>query len=59
MLLAVSSQLLEEQHKGMGIVPKLAMDVMACEVVCLLQLTKSSVVPLSYRVPRKVILKPF
>ncbi|KAJ7357667.1 Coronin-7 [Desmophyllum pertusum] len=49
----VSSQLLEEQHKGMGIVPKLAMDVMACEVVCLLQLTKSSVVPLSYRVPRK------
>ena len=46
---------MDEQHKGMCSVPKLALDVMACEVVRLLQLTKSSVVPLSYRVPRKVI----
>ena len=44
----------EEQHKGMAIVPKLALDVMSCEVVRLLQLTKSSVVPLSYCVPRRV-----
>lgn len=51
----VSSQLLEEQHKGMCCVPKLAMNVMACEVVQLLQLAKTSVVPLSYCVPRKVI----
>lgn len=51
----VSSQMLDEQHKGMGIVPKLALDVMSCEVVRLLQLTKSSVVPLSYCVPRRVI----
>lgn len=49
----VSSQMLDEQHKGMGIVPKLALDVMSCEVVRLLQLTKSSVVPLSYCVPRR------
>ena len=54
----VSSQVMEEQHKGMCSVPKLALNVMACEVVRLLQLTKSSVVPLSYCVPRKVIL-PF
>ena len=51
----VSSQLMEEQHKGMCSVPKLALNVMTCEVVRLLQLTKSSVVPLSYCVPRKVI----
>lgn len=55
MLHTVSSQLMDEQHKGMCSVPKLAMNVMACEVVRLLQLTKSSVVPLSYCVPRKVI----
>lgn len=46
---------MEEQHKGMCSVPKLALNVMTCEVVRLLQLTKSSVVPLSYCVPRKVI----
>ncbi|KAL9973088.1 hypothetical protein ACROYT_G019500 [Oculina patagonica] len=49
----VSSQMMDEQHKGMCSVPKLAMNVMSCEVVRLLQLTKSSVVPLSYCVPRK------
>ncbi|XP_068701404.1 coronin-7-like isoform X1 [Montipora foliosa] len=48
-----STQLLDEQHKGMAIVPKLALDVMSCEVVRLLQLTMSSVVPLSYCVPRR------
>ena len=47
--------MLEEQHKGIAMVPKLALDVMTCEVVRLLQLTKSSVVPLSYCVPRRVI----
>ena len=56
MFYTVSSQIMEEQHKGMCSVPKLALNVMACEVVRLLQLTKSSVVPLSYCVPRKVIL---
>ena len=38
----------------MATVPKLALDVMSGEVVRLLQLTKSSVVPLSYCVPRRV-----
>lgn len=55
MLYTVSSQIMDEQHKGMCSVPKLAMKVMACEVVRLLQLAKSSVVPLSYCVPRKVM----
>ena len=54
LILLVNSQILEEQHKGMATVPKLALDVMSCEVVRLLQLTKSSVVPLSYCVPRRV-----
>ncbi|KAK2563477.1 Coronin-7 [Acropora cervicornis] len=56
-----STQIFDEQHKGMAIVPKLAMDVMSGEVVRLLQLTKSTVVPLSYCVPRrmkKVSLNP-
>ncbi|XP_074621834.1 coronin-7-like [Acropora palmata] len=48
-----STQIFDEQHKGMAIVPKLAMDVMSGEVVRLLQLTKSTVVPLSYCVPRR------
>lgn len=50
---SVSSQVMDQQHKGVAIVPKLAMNVMKCEVVRLLQLTKSSVVPISYCVPRK------
>jgi len=41
----------------MAIVPKLAMDVMSGEVVRLLQLTKSTVVPLSYCVPRRVMIE--
>ncbi|EDO49756.1 predicted protein [Nematostella vectensis] len=48
-----SVHMTEDQHKGMGMVPKLALDVMSCEVVRLLQLTKNSVVPISYLVPRK------
>lgn len=59
MFYTVSSQIMDEQHKGMCSVPKLALNVMECEVVRLLQLTKSSVVPLSYCVPRKVILPCF
>ena len=52
-----STQIFDEQHKGMAIVPKLAMDVMSGEVVRLLQLTKSTVVPLSYCVPRRVMIE--
>lgn len=35
-------------------VPKLALDVMSCEVIRVLQLTDSCIVPISYQVPRKV-----
>lgn len=34
--------------------PKLALDVMSCEVMRVLQLTDSCIVPVSYQVPRKV-----
>lgn len=38
-------------------VPKLALDVMSCEVMRVLQLTDSCIVPISYHVPRKVCAK--
>ena len=44
----------ELQTKGMALVPKRVMDVMACEVNRLLQLTKNAVVPMPLIVPRKV-----
>lgn len=34
--------------------PRLALDVMACEVLRVLQLTDTALVPISYVVPRKV-----
>lgn len=42
------------QHKGMCMVPKRAMDVMSCQIVRLLQLTQSAIVPIGYHVQRKV-----
>ena len=44
------------QHKGMAMVPKQALVVMSCEIARLLQLTKNSIVPISYVVQRKVLL---
>ena len=35
-------------------VPKLALDVLSCEVMRVLQLTDSFIVPINYHVPRKV-----
>ena len=43
-----------EQIKGIGMVPKRAMDVMNAEVNRLLVLTKNAVIPVPYQVPRKV-----
>ena len=40
--------------KGAALIPKLGVDVMTCEVIRLMLLTKSSIIPLSYHVPRKV-----
>ncbi len=46
-----------EQIRGMGLVPKPALDVMNCEVNRLLLLTRNAVVPLPYIVPRKVSIE--
>uniref|UniRef100_A0AAZ3SPF5 Coronin n=1 Tax=Oncorhynchus tshawytscha TaxID=74940 RepID=A0AAZ3SPF5_ONCTS len=39
--------------RGVAMVPKLALDVMSCEVMRVLQLTDSFIVPINYHVPRK------
>ena len=44
-----------EQTKGACLVPKRAMDVMTGEVNRVLQLCDSSVVPITWQVPRKVM----
>lgn len=44
----------EGSTRGLGTVPRLALDVMACEVLRVLQLTDTALVPISYVVPRKV-----
>ncbi|XP_024127253.1 coronin-7 [Oryzias melastigma] len=49
----VSHCLLDNSTRGVAMVPKLALDVMSCEVMRALQLTDSCVVPISYQVPRK------
>ncbi|XP_072733741.1 coronin-7 isoform X3 [Ciconia boyciana] len=41
--------------RGLAAVPRLALDVMACEVLRVLQLTDTALVPVSYLVPRKSI----
>uniref|UniRef100_A0A8C4Q573 Coronin n=1 Tax=Eptatretus burgeri TaxID=7764 RepID=A0A8C4Q573_EPTBU len=43
----------EEGTRGLGLLPKRAVDVMACEVMRALQLIGSAIVPISYVVPRK------
>ncbi|CAH1777231.1 unnamed protein product [Owenia fusiformis] len=42
-----------EQLMGACLVPKLSLDVMICEVNRLLLLTKQSIIPITYKVPRK------
>uniref|UniRef100_A0A667YQK2 Coronin n=1 Tax=Myripristis murdjan TaxID=586833 RepID=A0A667YQK2_9TELE len=42
--------------RGVAMVPKLALDVMSCEVVRVLQLTDSCIVPISYQVPHRVYM---
>uniref|UniRef100_H2ZK42 Coronin n=1 Tax=Ciona savignyi TaxID=51511 RepID=H2ZK42_CIOSA len=48
-----SHTVLPEQSKGMGMLPKLAVDVMACEVDRLIQLCARQIVPVKIEVPRK------
>lgn len=50
----MSHCLTDASTRGAAVVPKVALDIMSCEVVRLLQLTDSSIVPISYQVPRKV-----
>lgn len=50
----VSHCLTDTSTRGVATVPKLALDVMSCEVMRVLQLTDSCIVPISYQVPRKV-----
>uniref|UniRef100_A0A8C8SRP8 Coronin n=1 Tax=Pelusios castaneus TaxID=367368 RepID=A0A8C8SRP8_9SAUR len=50
----VTQCLTEGKSKGAALVPKLALDVMSCEVLRVLQLTDGFIVPISYTVPRKV-----
>ncbi|XP_039632319.1 coronin-7 [Polypterus senegalus] len=49
----VNQCLTESATRGAAMLPKLALDVMSCEVVRVLQLTDGFVVPISYSVPRK------
>ncbi|XP_051905594.1 coronin-7-like isoform X1 [Hippocampus zosterae] len=49
----VSHCLTEMSSRGVAMVPKLALDVMSCEVMRVLQLTDNYIVPISYQVPRK------
>lgn len=53
----VSHCLTDISTRGVAMVPKLALDVMSCEVMRVLQLTDSCIVPISYQVPRKVRTK--
>ncbi|NXK97890.1 CORO7 protein, partial [Formicarius rufipectus] len=45
----------EGSTRGLAAVPRLALDVMTCEVLRVLQLTDTALVPVSYVVPRKSI----
>ncbi|NWZ41364.1 CORO7 protein, partial [Brachypodius atriceps] len=45
----------EGSTRGLAAVPRLALDVMACEVLRVLQLTDTALVPVSYLVPRKSV----
>lgn len=49
----VNQILMEGRTRGIGLIPKQAIDVMSCEVLRALQLSDSFIVPISYEVPRK------
>uniref|UniRef100_A0A670JFL9 Coronin n=1 Tax=Podarcis muralis TaxID=64176 RepID=A0A670JFL9_PODMU len=49
----VNQCLTETKSQGVAQVPKLALDVMGCEVMRVLQLSEAGIVPISYVVPRK------
>lgn len=50
----VTQCLLENVLRGAALVPRRALAVMGCEVLRVLQLTDTAIVPISFHVPRKV-----
>uniref|UniRef100_A0A3Q1BSN8 Coronin n=1 Tax=Amphiprion ocellaris TaxID=80972 RepID=A0A3Q1BSN8_AMPOC len=52
-LAGMSHCLTDNSTRGVAVVPKLALDVLSCEVMRALQLTDDCIVPISYQVPRK------
>lgn len=50
----VTQCLLESVLRGAALVPRRALAVMGCEVLRVLQLSNTAIVPISYHVPRKV-----
>ncbi|MEQ2268921.1 hypothetical protein XENORESO_018753, partial [Xenotaenia resolanae] len=52
-LTQVSHCMTDASTRGIAMVPKLALEVISCEVTRVLQLTDSCIVPISYQVPRK------
>lgn len=50
----VSHCLMDTSTRGVAMVPKVALDVLSCEVMRVLQLTDSCIVPISHQVPRKL-----
>ncbi|KAB0350227.1 hypothetical protein FD754_015084 [Muntiacus muntjak] len=49
----VTQCLLESVLRGVALVPRRALAIMGCEVLRVLQLTDTAIVPISYHVPRK------
>uniref|UniRef100_A0A6Q2YLU8 Coronin n=1 Tax=Esox lucius TaxID=8010 RepID=A0A6Q2YLU8_ESOLU len=52
-VLVMSHCVTDAPTRGVAAVPKLVLDVSSCEVMRVLQLTDSSIVPVNYHVPRK------
>nr|KAF6354610.1 coronin 7 [Myotis myotis] len=55
LVLAVTQCLLENVLRGAALVPRRALAVMGCEVLRVLQLTDTAIVPISFHVPRKAV----
>ncbi|KAI3359223.1 hypothetical protein L3Q82_002748 [Scortum barcoo] len=58
-LTQVNHCLIDNSTRGVAMVPKVALDVMSCEVMRVLQLTDNCIVPISYQVPRKQSAQEF
>ncbi|XP_072459462.1 coronin-7 [Notamacropus eugenii] len=54
-LTQVNQCVLEPKCRGMALVPRRALAVLACEVLRVLQLSESAIIPISYVVPRKSV----